>query len=521
MGAGAVIHAVADNQDFRKYGGLILFLPLTYSVILIASLSLVAFPAELFWKLLKWGEPSNFGDALKFLIPSCSWKTISGLSNYSGMVASQKMMENEMGNRGSKSIADNDHVSPKSVIVKEQWVDGGWHRVISIISVFKVYSNGFRKKLSYLNPFKSNKVISVMGYSNYHLAVIAISPSGGSGVNLEMKNLSTGTPLKGLFIRRGISCIPVSNLTSESQISHTSLSPWWVTGFSDAEGCFRISILKNKELKIKWGVRAFFQISLHGKDKALLELIRLKLGVGKIYTAGPTAVTLEVHSIKELEIIIQHFDKYPLITKKRADYELFKLAVDYIKQGLHLTNEGLIKIIGIKASMNRGLPDELKTAFERPDAEGIIPTVRALVQNLAIPDPQWVAGFMSGEGCLIVRVRNSRTHKTGLQVELVFQLTQHTKDKELLIRFKKYFGCGRYRERIGGLAGDFYVTRLSDLNQKIIPFFFEYPIIGTKAKNFKDFAKVAQLMQNKAHLTEEGLEQIKNIKAGMNRGRII
>lgn len=44
LGAGAVIHAVADNQDFRKYGGLRLFLPLTYSVMLIASLSLVAFP---------------------------------------------------------------------------------------------------------------------------------------------------------------------------------------------------------------------------------------------------------------------------------------------------------------------------------------------------------------------------------------------------------------------------------------------------------------------------------------------
>jgi NADH-ubiquinone oxidoreductase chain 5 len=44
LGAGAVIHAIADNQDFRKYGGLKPFLPLTYSVMLIASLSLVAFP---------------------------------------------------------------------------------------------------------------------------------------------------------------------------------------------------------------------------------------------------------------------------------------------------------------------------------------------------------------------------------------------------------------------------------------------------------------------------------------------
>lgn len=39
-----MIHAVADNQDLRRYGGLINYLPLTYSVMLIASLSLVAFP---------------------------------------------------------------------------------------------------------------------------------------------------------------------------------------------------------------------------------------------------------------------------------------------------------------------------------------------------------------------------------------------------------------------------------------------------------------------------------------------
>jgi NADH-ubiquinone oxidoreductase chain 5 len=72
LGAGAVIHAVGDNQDFRKYGGLRAFLPLTYSVMLIASLSLVAFPAELFWKLLLWGKSPNSGNILKLLIPNNS-----------------------------------------------------------------------------------------------------------------------------------------------------------------------------------------------------------------------------------------------------------------------------------------------------------------------------------------------------------------------------------------------------------------------------------------------------------------
>ena len=44
LGAGSVIHAMSDNQDLRKYGGLKHYLPLTYSVILIASFSLIAIP---------------------------------------------------------------------------------------------------------------------------------------------------------------------------------------------------------------------------------------------------------------------------------------------------------------------------------------------------------------------------------------------------------------------------------------------------------------------------------------------
>ena len=53
----------------------------------------------------------------------------------------------------------------------------------------------------------------------------------------------------------------------------------------------------------------------------------------------------------------------------------------------------------------------------------------------------------------------------------------------------------------------------------IIPFFNKFPIIGVKALDFEDWCKVAKLMENKAHLTSEGLEEIKQIKAGTNRGR--
>ena len=55
------------------------------------------------------------------LVPSNSRKAISGWTNYSGKVISQKMNEYEMGNRGSKSI-----VWLFLTIVKEQRVDGSY-----------------------------------------------------------------------------------------------------------------------------------------------------------------------------------------------------------------------------------------------------------------------------------------------------------------------------------------------------------------------------------------------------------
>ena len=62
-------------------------------------------------------------------------------------------------------------------------------------------------------------------------------------------------------------------------------------------------------------------------------------------------------------MIIPHFEKYPLITQKLADFLLFKNVVDIINTKEHLTIEGLRKIVSLKASINLGLTDELKGAF--------------------------------------------------------------------------------------------------------------------------------------------------------------
>lgn len=66
---------------------------------------------------------------------------------------------------------------------------------------------------------------------------------------------------------------------------------------------------------------------------------------------------------KELLILIEHFDKYPLITKKSKDFLCFKKAICLIKNKEHLTKKGLLELVSLKALMGKGLTKELKTAF--------------------------------------------------------------------------------------------------------------------------------------------------------------
>lgn len=121
------------------------------------------------------------------------------------------------------------------------------------------------------------------------------------------------------------------------------------------------------------------------------------------------------------------------------------------------------------------------------------------------------------ESCFLVNTQNSSTHRLGCKVELRFEITQHSRDVLLMESLVKYLDCGtvfRSREAV-----DFVVTKLPDLSEKIIPFFEKYPLQGVKSHEFLDFKIVAKLMKNKEHLTQEGLEQIGQIKSGMNTQR--
>jgi hypothetical protein len=106
-----------------------------------------------------------------------------------------------------------------------------------------------------------------------------------------------------------------------------------LTWFTDAEVCFSISIIPDDKLNLKWRISPLFTIKLHKKKilgyASILEEIKntsffVRLLVGKIRTNGINSVQYLVESVTDLQIIVDHFDKYPLITAKVSDYLIFK-----------------------------------------------------------------------------------------------------------------------------------------------------------------------------------------------------
>ena len=146
----------------------------------------------------------------------------------------------------------------------------------------------------------------------------------------------------------------------------------------------------------------------------------------------------------------------------------------------HITQEGLLTILSIRASLNSGLSESLKTAFPN-----IIPVIRPKVDNIAISHGEWLAGFTTGEGCFFVSMSKSLTHKSGFQVQLVFQITQHSRDYILIQSLISYLGCGKLVTSSDGKV-QFRVEKFSDNLDKILEFFDNNKIRGIKLEDFKD-----------------------------------
>ena len=318
----------------------------------------------------------------------------------------------------------------------------------------------------------------------------------------------------------------LNNRTFSTITTQPKINPWFLTGFSDAESSFIISIYRDENSKLKWRVTPNFSIHIHIKDIALLEEIRNTFGVGKVRKNSNKTAIFRVDSIQELQIIIDHFNKYSLISAKVSDFLLFKQCYNLIKQKQHLNQAGLEQIVAFKYNLNKGLNDVLKKAFP-----SIVPVDRPKYIFKGIPNPFWISGFVSGDSTFSVSIQKGN-NKINNRVRLLFGTCLHIREKELLIGMSKYFLNleSKQSESENNLYKYIYdseirqytilqIKNFSDVVNKIIPFFNKYPILGIKSLDFDDFKKVAELMKNKEHLTKKGYNKILKIVERMNLNR--
>ena len=117
--------------------------------------------------------------------------------------------------------------------------------------------------------------------------------------------------------RRSYSTAHGALCTNKHKIDELQIDPWFITGFTEAEGCFTCSILKSPQYKFGWEVQLTFQIKLHVKDLPVLLVIQQSLnGIGSI-TTSKSASAFRVRKFNEIVEVVKFFDKYPLISKKK------------------------------------------------------------------------------------------------------------------------------------------------------------------------------------------------------------
>ena len=131
---------------------------------------------------------------------------------------------------------------------------------------------------------------------------------------------------------------------------------YYLTGFVDGEGCFCISLKKQKSAKVRWVLDPVFHVTQHKDQKEILKILKKIIGCGRIIKKYGQENTLQyyVHSRKDLvECIIPFFRKYKLITKQR-DFELFAEIVEALAEHQHGDVKKFRELLKKAFAMNRG-----------------------------------------------------------------------------------------------------------------------------------------------------------------------
>ena len=130
----------------------------------------------------------------------------------------------------------------------------------------------------------------------------------------------------------------------------------------------------------------------------------------------------------------------------------------------------------------------------------------------------YLSGFADGEGSFNISFRKRKDYEMPWKISLCFNVSQ--RDRVILALFKKHLKCGTLRGRGDGIWY-YEVNNFTAIRDHVIPFFRKFGFLSAKKKrDFAKFRKLAKLIDDKEHLTENGIHEILGIRAEMNDGGV-
>ena len=133
------------------------------------------------------------------------------------------------------------------------------------------------------------------------------------------------------------------NILPQSNI--LNLDNYWLAGFTQADGCFHISIVKSNTHKTGLNVRLEYSLKQH--DRVPLKLLFDKIKLGNLSQYHTGIWCYKSSGYKTAAILINYFDQYHLFADKYINYLKFRKVYILITQGKHLENKGILKIKSI------------------------------------------------------------------------------------------------------------------------------------------------------------------------------
>lgn len=299
-----------------------------------------------------------------------------------------------------------------------------------------------------------------------------------------------------------------------------TLDPYYVTGYSDGESSFSIRL--RKSIDSRWGYKILPVFSIGAEinphNKVLLEKIKEFFGgIGWVSASG-NMYTYEITSLNSLQVVRKHFEEYPLETSKSIHFLLWCKIIDLLLNKVHYTYEGFLEILAIKAVFPKGLSRRDSVLKAHPN---VVPINKPeFLPKTNLFNPHWIAGFVEADGTFGLNYIKQVKMRLGYTCQPQFRVTQHERDLIVLNRIISTMGCGNLVKPSSGRDRyDISVANIKDITTLVIPFFEKYPLYGAKYLDFQSFCKGISIIENKGHLTQLGLDQLKELSYSMNTYR--